>query len=123
MAGQRSMTTVRPASRARCAAASSITPSCSQTPRAPRALARRLVDHAQLQPDAAGAQRDRLVDVRARPVAAAEDVDDLDAGLGRDRLQARVAALAEDLVGAWVDRDDAEAAALQQGRDAVRVAS
>ncbi len=39
MAGQRSMTTSRPALRARCAAASSMTPSCIQTARAPISIA------------------------------------------------------------------------------------
>ena len=59
IAGQRFITTSRPASSARWAAASSITPSCIHTA-----------------PDAGG---DRLVDVGAGPIGPAEDVDDVDA--------------------------------------------
>ena len=58
IAGQRFITTIRPASSARCAAASSITPSCIHTARAPAA--------------------DRLVHVGAGLIGPAEDVDDVD---------------------------------------------
>src|SRR5262249_53559830 len=82
-----------------------------------------IVDHAELEPDAldAGA-RDRLVDVRARLVGAAEDVYHVDVHVVRDVGDARVAALAEDLRLARVDRDDREALALEQRGDPVRVA-
>ena len=78
------------------------------------------VDHAELQPDRLGADRDRLVDVRAGLRGAPEDVDDVDRLV--DVVHARDAALPEDLVRVGVDRDHAEAAALQQRRDPVRVA-
>ena len=47
--------------------------------RGARPLGRGLVDHAELEPHARRADRDRLVDVRAGRLGAAEDVDDLDA--------------------------------------------
>ena len=97
------MTTRRPAARARSAASSSITPSWSQTPFAPAA--------------------NRLVDVRARRLRAAEHVDDLDLRLVRDRRHARVDALAEGLLAArGVHRDHPEALALEERGDPVRVA-
>ncbi len=88
--------------------------------RVARPRARRLVDHAQLQPHALGADLDRLVDVRARLGRAPEHVDDVDRLL--DRVQRREAALAEHLVAGRVDRDHLHAVPLQQRGDAVRVA-
>src|SRR4029077_6690403 len=83
-----------------------------------------LVDHAELHPDRAGADRDRLVDVRAGGVRPAEDVDDVDCDAVGQGGQARLEALAEDLLadGIGVDRDDPVAAALEQSRDPVAVA-
>ena len=53
---------------------------------------------------------------------APEEVDHLDAGVGRDGGQRRVAALAEHLAHHRVDRDHRVAAAQQHGGDAMRVA-
>ncbi len=63
MAGQRSMTTSRPAAAARSAAV--------------------LVPHVELQPDRLGADGDRLVDVGSGPMRGAEDVDHLDRAVRR----------------------------------------
>src|SRR3954447_22202128 len=90
--------------------------------RVARPLRGGLVDHAELHPDGPRAERDRLVDVRAGGVRAAEDVDHVD-GLG-ELGQARAARLAQALLagGARVDRDDRVAAVLEQLGDAVAVA-
>jgi hypothetical protein len=80
------------------------------------------VDDPELHPDGARADRDRLVDVRAGGVRAAEDVDDVDALV--ELCEARAARLAVDL-GARrlrVDRDDPVPAALEQRGDPVAVA-
>src|SRR3954470_13324918 len=86
-----------------------------------RPLGGRFVDHAELHPYGARADRDRLVDVRAGGIGAPEDVDDVDAlaELGH----ARATRLAEDLLagGPRVDRDDSVAALLEERRDAVAV--
>src|SRR4051794_34178808 len=62
-------------------------------PRVTCARGGRVVDHAELQPDGAGADRDRLVDVLARRLGASEDVDDVHVLL--DLRDAREGALAE----------------------------
>ena len=101
IAGQRFITTSRPASSARCAASSSITPSCIQTARAPAAIASSTCTPAR------SARRKMSI-----------DLDPLARGYVGD---ARVAALPEHLVRVWVDRDDPEPAALQQVGDAMRI--
>ena len=78
IAGQRSMTTWRPGRAG--------------------AVGGGLVDDAELHPDRPRADRDRLVDVRAGGVGAAEDVDDVDARAVGEGGQPGYAALAEDLV-------------------------
>src|SRR3954452_21319622 len=81
------------------------------------------VDHAQLHPHRLRPDRDRLVDVRASVLGAAEDVHHLDRL--PDRREIRVTLLAEDLSRADVriHRQDPLAARLQERRHAVRVAA
>src|SRR3712207_4300083 len=67
----------------------------------------------ELEPHGLGADLERLVDVVPGERGPPEDVDHLDALLGRDAVEVRVAALAEHLVGVRVHRDDAVAVALQ----------
>src|SRR4051794_6328246 len=78
-----------------------------------------LIDHAQLHPDSAGADRDRLVHMCARELRAPEDVHHLDRLA--DRGQIREALLAEDLPGAGtrIDRANPLAARLEKCGDAV----
>src|SRR3954454_5990170 len=92
-------------------------------PGCPRALGGVLVDHAELHPHGTGADGDRLVDVRAGGVGAAEDVDDVDRSLA-ELGDARDAALAEDLRpgGVRVHRHDPVAAAAKEVGDAMAVA-
>src|SRR5690349_14732972 len=75
-------------------------------PRRPRSLGGVLVDHPELHPHRAGADGDRLVDMGAGGVGAAEDVDHVHAVA--ELRDARDAALAEDLLpgGVRVDRHD-----------------
>ena len=81
-----------------------------------RPLGRRHVDHAELHPHRLRAERDRLVDVRARVVGAPEDVDHVDRA-GRGEI------VDGDVAGrVRVDPDHVLAEALEQRRDAVRVA-
>jgi hypothetical protein len=81
-----------------------------------------VVDDAELHPHGARADLDRLVDVRAGRVGAAEDVDDVDAVA--DLVQGRDAALTVDLRARRlrVDRDDPVAPALEERGDPVAVA-
>jgi hypothetical protein len=72
-----------------------------------------------LQPDGARPGRDRLVDVRAGLIGAAEDIDHIELARGGDLGHGRVAALAEDLLDCGVHWDHAEAAALEHACDAV----
>src|SRR6476659_1703356 len=87
------------------------------------AFGRPLVDDAELHPDRPRADGDRLVDVGAGGVRAAEDVDDVHARAVRQRGQPGFAALTEDLLagGVGVHRDDTVPAPLEQSRDALAV--
>ena len=106
MAGQVSMTTSRPAARARCGGG--------------------LVDHAELEPDGLDAQPvllgDRVVDDRADPRAVHEAVDDVDRA--RDVGEAAVALLAEGVLAPEIDRNDGHAESVAQvtGRSGRRCA-
>ena len=52
-----------------------------------RASGRLLIDNAKLEPDAPGADRDRLVDVLPGPIRATEDVDDIDREVEQELLR------------------------------------
>lgn len=84
-----------------------------------RALGGRLVDDAELEPYRARPEGDRLVDVGARAIGAAEDVDDLDAFGGGDLGHAVIATFAEELVDHRIDGYDPVAVGLKQARDAM----
>ena len=78
---------------------------------------RGLVDDAVLEPDGTGLDGDGVVHDRAHELRPSEDLDHVD-GL-RDVTQARIGALAEDLLDVGIDRDDAIARPLQVVRHAV----